>query len=127
MVELEFFVTATIYAASFVTSPNGISYFTRYMRPFLCIREHQPFFDKFAQHLFFKPFLASVPAVLSAWLCYRFMAGIHSKLATLVAICAAVVVYFIAVLLFRLIKKEEVLMIPKGNKIYGLLHKMKLM
>ncbi len=79
------------------------------------------------KEVFFKPFLASVPAVLSAWLCYQLIAGVHSKLATLAAICVAVVVYFIAVLLFKLIKKEEVLMIPKGNKIYGLLHKLKLM
>ncbi len=79
------------------------------------------------KEVFFKPFLAAVPAVLAAYLSYRLLAGVHDKMATLLAICVAVVVYLIAVLLFKLIKKEEVLMIPKGNKIYGLLHKMKLM
>ncbi len=77
--------------------------------------------------VFFKPFLASVPAVLSAWLTYQLLQGFHDKVATLVAIVIAVIVYLIAVFLFKLIKKEEVLMIPKGNKIYGLLHKLKLM
>jgi stage V sporulation protein B len=77
--------------------------------------------------VFLKPFIAAVPCVLVSLAVYNVAAGFHAKIATLLAIFAAVAVYFVAVLLLRAITKEEVLMIPKGQKIYGLLHKMKLM
>ena len=58
---------------------------------------------------------------------YKVFEGIHAKAATLIAIFTAVIVYGISVIVFKAITKEEIMMIPKGEKIYGLLHKIKLM
>lgn len=77
--------------------------------------------------VFLKPFLAAVPCVIAAMLSYKLLESGNAKIATLAAIMVAVIVYLIAVLLFRVISKEEIMMMPKGKKIYGLLHKMKLM
>lgn len=77
--------------------------------------------------VFLKPFVSAVPCVLAAIAVYVLLSGIHTKIATLVAIFAAVMVYGATVFLLKAITKEEVLMIPKGQKIYSLLHKLKLM
>jgi len=77
--------------------------------------------------VFAKPFFAAVPCAVMAMLTYVLLDGVHEKIATLAAIAVAILVYLIAVLLFKAITKEEILMIPKGKKIYGLLHKLKLM
>ena len=77
--------------------------------------------------VFLKPFLASLPCVVAAMLSYKIFAGFHEKLATLIAICVAVVVYLIAVLVFKAVTEDEIVMLPKGKKLYALLKKMKLM
>ncbi|MBQ6702260.1 MAG: polysaccharide biosynthesis protein [Clostridia bacterium] len=77
--------------------------------------------------VFVKPFLAVIPCCLAAIGTYFLVEGFHAKIATVLAIMAAVIVYLIALLLLKGITKEEVLMVPKGKKIYALLHKIKLM
>lgn len=77
--------------------------------------------------VFLKPFFAAVPCCLAAMGVYMLFDGFHEKIATLLAVVAAVGVYLLAALLFKAITKEEILMIPKGKKVYSLLHKMKLM
>lgn len=77
--------------------------------------------------VFLKPFISALPCVIAAMFAYKVFEPIHNKIATLIAIFVAVLVYGIAVLLFKAITKDEILMIPKGEKIYGLLHKFKLM
>ena len=77
--------------------------------------------------VFLRPFMSALPCVLAAMLSYKLFEGYHEKLATLIAICVAVLVYFIAIFLFKAITKDEIMMMPKGKKIYGVLHKMKLM
>ena len=77
--------------------------------------------------IFLKPFCAAVPCCLAAIGTFFLFEGIHEKIATVVAIMAAVLVYLIAILLLKAITKEEILMIPKGKKLYSLLHKLKLM
>ena len=78
--------------------------------------------------VFAKPVLASAIMGATAWavhgLCGRFLTGgyVKESLATLAAIGAAVVVYLILVLALRLITREDLKMIPKGDKIAALLH-----
>ena len=78
--------------------------------------------------VFAKPVLASAAMGAAAWavhgLCARFLSGgyLRESMATLAAIGAAVVVYFILVLALRLITREDLKMIPKGDKIAALLH-----
>lgn len=77
--------------------------------------------------VFLKPFISAVPCVIAAIVTYTLVSSVHDKLATLVAIFVAVIVYLVAILLFKAISKEEVLMLPKGQKLYKLLCKVKLM
>ncbi len=77
--------------------------------------------------VFIKPFLASLPCVFAAMITYKLLAGFHDKIATLVAILCAVLVYAVVLFVFKVISKDEIMMIPKGEKIYNLLHKMKIM
>lgn len=79
------------------------------------------------KEVFLKPFIAAIPCALAAMGVYFLVEGIHAKLATLVAIVAAVLVYLVAVLLIKAVTAEEIMMIPKGKKVYSLLHKLKLM
>lgn len=79
------------------------------------------------REVFLKPFISALPCVIAAMLSYKIMEGFHEKLATLIAIAVAVAVYLISVLLFKAITPEEIQMLPKGKKIYSLLHKIKLM
>ena len=78
--------------------------------------------------VFAKPVLASAIMGATAWavhgLCGRFLTGgyVKESLATLAAIGAAVMVYLILVLALRLITREDLKMIPKGDKIAALLH-----
>jgi stage V sporulation protein B len=71
--------------------------------------------------------LAAIPCCLAAMGTYFLLDGFHEKIATLIAIAVAVIVYLIAVLLFKVITKDEIMMIPKGQKVYSLLNKLKLM
>lgn len=77
--------------------------------------------------IFVKPLLASAIMGATAWavhgLCARLFTGgyVKESLATLVAIGAAVVVYLILVLALRLITREDLKMIPKGDKIASIL------
>ena len=80
--------------------------------------------------LFAKPILATAVMGACAWavhgFVFRFLSAAHSAyganaLATLVGICAGVVVYGILVIALRILRAEDVRSIPKGEKIIKLL------
>jgi len=48
------------------------------------------------------------------------------KLATIVAIIFAIVIYVLAVIVLKVFSKEEMIMMPKGNKICKILEKYKI-
>ena len=74
-------------------------------------------------HLFGKPLAASVLMGLCAHFSYRFLSGVlGNTLATLGAIGIAVVVYLVLVLALRVITREDLEMVPKGDKIARILH-----
>lgn len=78
--------------------------------------------------IFVRPFLASVFCAGAAIGSYRFLELIiPPKAATLSAIVCAATVYIIAVFVFRCVNKEDILLLPKGKRIYGLLQYVKLM
>ena len=73
--------------------------------------------------LFGKPLAASVLMGVCAHFAYGFLAGpLGNSLATLGAIGAAVVVYLALVVLLRVITREDLEMVPKGEKLARLLH-----
>ena len=46
------------------------------------------------------------------------------KIAAIIAICLAIAIYALAIVSLRVFTKEEIYMIPYGQKIYGILIKM---
>ena len=82
--------------------------------------------------VFIKPFICAVLCAAAAWavsgLLYRVLAeGIGmmmaNAVATVAAIVVAVLVYVVFLLLFRGLSKDDILMLPKGEKIAKTLEK----
>ena len=73
---------------------------------------------------FLKPLIASILCIATAWAVNGLLARVVSaKLAVVIAIAAAVIVYLLALLWIKAIKREDVLMLPKGQKIAQILEK----
>ncbi len=77
--------------------------------------------------IFVKPLFASIVCGAAAYWSEQFFDRFMTqRLATVMAVLFAVVVYVIALFLFRAIKREDVLQMPKGNKMVKILEKRKL-
>lgn len=71
-----------------------------------------------------KPLLAAVVMSVVSYGLYMLLLGIiPAKLATIIALAVAVVVYVVAILVLKVFNKEDILMLPKGDKIYTILNK----
>ena len=74
--------------------------------------------------IFIKPLLAAILCGAAAWSSNGLLGMVISKrVATALAICIAAIVYVIALFLLKAIRKEEILMLPKGQKIAQTLEK----
>ena len=83
--------------------------------------KHRPRYGK----LFFKPALATALMGLSAYYSFNLLAGplgLSPKLSVLAAILLAVVVYGVLALALRMITRQDLLLLPKGEKIAKWLH-----
>lgn len=77
--------------------------------------------------LAFRPMVATIIMAIISYGLYMAMKLIMPiRLATIFAILIAVIVYAIAIIALRIFKKEEILMLPKGEKIYSILKKYRL-
>jgi len=75
-----------------------------------------------------KPFIAGIGCGGAAYIAYALFSPIISfKIATVFAIICAAIVYVLLIFLIKGIKEEDVLLLPKGEKILSLLKKCKLM
>ncbi len=79
---------------------------------------------------FIKPLFASIMCALAAWATYGLLdriIGSQSRLVgalmTVVAIVVAIAVYTVVILLIKGMTKEDILMLPKGEKIVNILAK----
>lgn len=80
-----------------------------------------------ARRFIIKPFLATGAMCIVSYIIYIVLANlIPWKLATIIALISAVVIYALAVAVLRILSVEEIKRLPKGNMIYKLLVKMKL-
>lgn len=71
-----------------------------------------------------KPFLATLAMGICSYAVYFILNGIIAeKLATIIAILFAVVIYAISVIVLKIFTKEEIFMIPYGQKLYKILEK----
>lgn len=74
-----------------------------------------------------KPILATAIMGICSYFVYFALSGIIlEKWATLLAIITAVIIYAVAIVVFKVFTKEELYMIPYGTKICKVLEKMKL-
>lgn len=103
--------------AYFVAGTLELIYIKKAMRMKLSIKE-----------FFIKPIIIVITMFLTVKLSFGFMIGIlGNTLATILAIAIGAVVYIIATFVLGGIKKDELLSIPKGDKVYKILRKLKLM
>lgn len=72
-----------------------------------------------------KPALATTIMGVCSYAIYMLISGLHpGRMATVVAILIAIVIYGLALIALKLFSKEELYMIPYGSKIYKILEKM---
>ncbi len=80
-------------------------------------------FSKFA----IKPILAVTMMGICSYFSYIIFSGIIAeKLATILSIVIAVIVYALAIIALKVLSKEEIEMLPGGNKIFKVLEKLKI-
>ena len=64
---------------------------------------------------------------ICSYFSYLTLSGIIAKkLATIIAIAIAVIIYALAIVALKVFSKEEIQMMPGGKKIYKLLRKLKI-
>lgn len=74
-----------------------------------------------------KPALATIMMAICSYATYLILSSIiAAKLATIIAIIVAIIVYIIAVVVLKIFTKEEIFMIPYGQKFYKILKKFKI-
>ena len=74
-----------------------------------------------------KPLIAVTIMGICSYFTYSVLIGIIAKkLATIIAIVVAVIIYVLAVIILKIFTKEELKMMPLGNKITTFLEKLKI-
>ena len=74
-----------------------------------------------------KPVLATVIMGICSYFVYLTLSGIIvAKLATIVAILFAVVIYALAIIALKVFSKEEMLIMPYGDKLVKIFEKLKI-
>lgn len=74
-----------------------------------------------------KPVIATAIMGVCSYFIYLTLSGIIAQnLATIVSILFAIIIYVLAIIVLKVFKKEEIMMMPYGNKIYAILKKMKI-
>ena len=78
--------------------------------------------------LMIRPVLATIIMIIFSYASYLFIMNLASsiRLATIIAIVVAIIVYAISVVLLKIFSKSDILMLPKGEKIYNFLVKLKI-
>lgn len=72
--------------------------------------------------MFSRPLIATIIMAAAAWAIYGLLTiYVSSKIAVIVTIGAAIVIYLILVILLKAVTKEDLMMFPKGEKIARLL------
>ena len=72
-----------------------------------------------------KPVIATFGMCVCSYFIYSILVGIISaKIATLVGIAVAVVIYLILIVILKIFDEEEIMMIPYGTKIHKILQKL---
>lgn len=74
-----------------------------------------------------KPVVATIIMAICSYFVYLTLSGIIlEKLATIVAILIAIIIYGLAIIALKVFTKEEILMMPAGDKIDKILTKLRI-
>ena len=74
-----------------------------------------------------KPLIAVGIMGIYSYFIYSSLSGIIiQNLATIIAIISAVIIYGLAIIVLKVFSKDELLMLPYGNKFYKILEKLKI-
>ena len=104
-----------------------LCYVTIVIFNFYFVAKHVGFIPSFRK-VFFKPLIAAVVCAGSALGVYYLLSGVigTGRITTVISIAAAGVIYLVATLLLGTLTKEDFAIIPKGEKLYSTLKKVKL-
>ena len=75
-----------------------------------------------------KPLIATVVMAIISYVVYIALIniGIYVAISTIAGIIVAICVYAIMVIILKILSKEDILSLPKGDKIYRILNKLKI-
>jgi len=75
-----------------------------------------------------KPAIATLIMAVVSYFSYMvcLKIGVYGSLATIIAIVIAIIIYAIMVVVLKILSKEDILSLPKGEKIYKILNKLKI-
>ncbi len=116
----EVFPLGGVVGAAFATD---ICHLTAFCIVFTVLRKTVKLKMSFGK-MIIKPLIASGMMALVSYGAYIVLRGIiAAKLATIIALIVAVIVYVLSILILRIFSKEDILMLPFGQKIYAILVK----
>lgn len=73
-----------------------------------------------------KPVFATFIMAICSYALFIILNGIiEERIATLIAIGSAILIYVVAIIVLKIFTKEEIYMIPYGKKIYKVLEKLR--
>ena len=75
--------------------------------------------------IFIKPFISALVCAATAFAVFNFFPVSSSIVRTILAVFAAAAVYFVLIFVMKTLDEEDVLLLPKGEKILGVLRKLK--
>ena len=90
---------------------------------FVILKKHIEF-DFSIKKCIIKPILATIMMIICSWFVYISLNSIiGERVATIIAIGVAVIIYVLSVIVLKIFEKEEIFMLAKGEKIYEVLAK----
>ncbi len=91
---------------------------------FFFVAKKIKYFPKIGK-LFAKPFISALACALAAFAVYYYLPLGHGTVKTIIAVLAGALVYLAMIFVTKALAKEDVMLLPKGEKIYKVLKKLK--
>ena len=109
--------------AAFAT---GVCHLVAFLIGYIVLIENINLDMKFSKFIL-KPILATTVMAICSYSSYFLLSQVfQTKIATIIAIIVAIIMYILSVITLKVFTKEEILMIPCGNKLYRGLEKIKI-
>ncbi|MBR0303545.1 MAG: polysaccharide biosynthesis protein [Clostridia bacterium] len=114
------------YLAVMFAAPIGtfLCYLATMLFNFFFVAKKIGFVPKIGK-LFIKPFIAALCCAGTAFVSYYYIPIGSSTVRCGIAVILAALVYLAVILLSRTLEKEDIMLLPKGERIYKMLHKLR--